>query len=119
MRDVLLDRRTRERGLIDTAAVEHLLDAHRDGHVAGGDAIWALLNLELWYRTFIDGDGMQTLSCGRTPSHRRNDRIAESPIAESREDSHGMRVAVFGLATSEAFPRRSSPPMAMTSSASM
>ena len=27
----------------------------------GGDAIWALLNLELWYRTFIDGDGVQTL----------------------------------------------------------
>ena len=27
----------------------------------GGDAIWSLLNLELWYRTFIDGDGVQTL----------------------------------------------------------
>jgi asparagine synthase (glutamine-hydrolysing) len=62
VRDVLLDRRTRERGLIDTAAMEHLLDAHRDGHVAGGDAIWALLNLELWYRTFIDGDGVQSLT---------------------------------------------------------
>jgi hypothetical protein len=30
--------------------------------VAGGDAIWALLNLELWYRTFIDGDGVQSLT---------------------------------------------------------
>jgi hypothetical protein len=28
----------------------------------GGDAIWSLLNLELWYRTFIDGDGVQVLS---------------------------------------------------------
>ena len=27
----------------------------------GADAIWSLLNLELWYRTFIDGDGVQTL----------------------------------------------------------
>ena len=26
-----------------------------------GDAVWALLNLELWYRTFIDGSGIQTL----------------------------------------------------------
>jgi hypothetical protein len=23
--------------------------------------VWSLLNLELWYRTFIDGDGVQTL----------------------------------------------------------
>ena len=31
------------------------------GAAEGGDAIWSLLNLELWYRTFIDGDGVQTL----------------------------------------------------------
>ncbi len=60
-RDVLLDRRSRERGLINPAAVSQLLDDHRAGTRAGGDAIWALLNLELWYRTFIDGDGTQTL----------------------------------------------------------
>jgi len=60
-RDVLLDRRSRERGLINAAAVSRLLDDHRAGTRTGGDAIWALLNLELWYRTFIDGDGMQTL----------------------------------------------------------
>jgi asparagine synthase (glutamine-hydrolysing) len=60
-RDVLLDRRSRERGVIDPAAVARLLDDHRAGTRRGGDAIWALLNLELWYRTFIDGDGVQTL----------------------------------------------------------
>jgi asparagine synthase (glutamine-hydrolysing) len=60
-REVLLDRRTRQRGLINPAAVTRLLDEHRDGQRAGGDAIWALMNLELWYRTFIDGDGIQTL----------------------------------------------------------
>jgi len=61
VRDLLLDRRTRERGLINPAAVEHMLDAHREGTVNGGDAIWALVNLELWYRTFIDGAGVQSL----------------------------------------------------------
>ena len=61
-RDVLLDRRTRERGLVRPDAVTRMLDDHRDGRRAGGDAVWALLNLELWYRTFIDGDGVQTLS---------------------------------------------------------
>jgi asparagine synthase (glutamine-hydrolysing) len=60
-RDVLLDRRSRERGVTNPAAVAALLDAHRDGHGSAGDAIWALLNLELWFRTFIDGQGVQTL----------------------------------------------------------
>jgi len=60
-REVLTDRRTRERGIIDTAAASRLLEDHRRGRCAGGDVVWALLNLELWYRTFIDGDGIQTL----------------------------------------------------------
>jgi asparagine synthase (glutamine-hydrolysing) len=60
-REVLLDRRTRERGIIEPAAVDALLAAHADGTRDGADAIWSLLNLELWYRTFIDGEGVQTL----------------------------------------------------------
>ena len=60
-RDVLLDRRTRERGIIAPAAAEKLIDAHRAGATDGGDALWALLNLELWYRTCVDGDGAQVL----------------------------------------------------------
>jgi asparagine synthase (glutamine-hydrolysing) len=65
--DVLLDRRTRERGLLNTPAVGALLRDHRTGRRNGGDAIWALLNLELWYRTFIDGAGIQTLPAARAP----------------------------------------------------
>ena len=60
-REVLLDRRTQERGLFDPVAVERLLEDHRAGVRRGGDAVWALTNLELWYRTFIDGGGVQTL----------------------------------------------------------
>jgi asparagine synthase (glutamine-hydrolysing) len=60
-RDVLLDRRTRERGIIEPRAVEQLIASHAAGAQEGGDAIWSLLNLELWYRTFIDGDGIQSL----------------------------------------------------------
>ena len=63
-RDVLLDRRSRERGIIDPGAVERLLADHAAGRVKGGDRIWSLLNLELWYRTFIDKEGVQTLSEG-------------------------------------------------------
>jgi len=61
-RDILLDSRTRQRGITDPAAVASLIDAHQRGAAEGGDALWSLLNLELWYRTFIDGDGVQTLN---------------------------------------------------------
>jgi asparagine synthase (glutamine-hydrolysing) len=85
MREVLLDRRTRERGLINARSVETLLDAHRAGARAGGDAIWALVNLEIWYRTFIDGDGVQTLPVpGRVTPVSTSDDVAgrskKSPV---------------------------------------
>ncbi len=60
-REILLDRRTRERGLFDAAAVDGLLRSHAAGRTDGGDRIWSLLNLELWHRTFIDGEGIQSL----------------------------------------------------------
>ena len=60
-REVLLDRRSRERGLIDAPAVDRILTLHASGAIDGGDRIWSLLNLEIWYRTFIDGDGIQSL----------------------------------------------------------
>ena len=61
VRDVLLDRRARERGIVDVSAVKTLLTDHASGSTEGGDRIWALLNLELWYRTFIDKQGVQSL----------------------------------------------------------
>jgi asparagine synthase (glutamine-hydrolysing) len=60
-RDVLLDTRSRQRGIIDASAVGRLLKAQAAGISDGADAVWSLLNLELWYRTHIDGDGVQTL----------------------------------------------------------
>jgi len=60
-RDVLLDRRARQRGITDARGLEALLRDHAAGATDGGDRIWSLLNLELWYRTFIDKQGIQTL----------------------------------------------------------
>jgi asparagine synthase (glutamine-hydrolysing) len=65
-RDVLLDRRSRERGIIDPPAVDALLRRHAAGHADEGDRIWGLLNLELWYRTFIDKEGVQMLPAAPT-----------------------------------------------------
>lgn len=48
--DALLSRRAAERGLFDLAEVEKLMDNEN----AFGRRLWGLLNLELWFRTFID-----------------------------------------------------------------
>jgi len=61
VRDVLLDRRSRQRGIVDPTAVDRLLRDHADGRTDGADRLWTLLNLELWHRTFIDREGIQTL----------------------------------------------------------
>jgi asparagine synthase (glutamine-hydrolysing) len=62
VREVLLDRRSRQRGLTEPSAIEHMfLTLATDAGTSHADAIWTLFNLELWYRTFIDGHGVQTL----------------------------------------------------------
>jgi asparagine synthase (glutamine-hydrolysing) len=70
--DVLLDRRSRERGIIDPPAVARLLRDHAAGSIDATDRIWSLLNLEIWFRTFIDKGGVQTLSTPRVPSPHAN-----------------------------------------------
>jgi asparagine synthase (glutamine-hydrolysing) len=51
--DVLLDPRTTERGLFDTAGVQRLIDEHRAGRPRE-QRLWALISLELWFRTCVD-----------------------------------------------------------------
>jgi asparagine synthase (glutamine-hydrolysing) len=50
MEDTLLSTHCRTRGLFDTACVEKLLC----GELPFGRKLWGLLNLELWYRQFMD-----------------------------------------------------------------
>jgi len=48
--DVLLSRRTRERGLFDVQTVERLINQES----AFSRVLWGLLQIELWHRQFID-----------------------------------------------------------------
>ncbi|NLD69582.1 MAG: asparagine synthase (glutamine-hydrolyzing) [Limnobacter sp.] len=50
VRDVLLCRRARERGIFDPAAIERLIDNEAEF----GRALWGALQLELWHQTMID-----------------------------------------------------------------
>ena len=83
-RDVLLDRRSRERGLIEPAAVERLLHDHAAGRRNATDPLWSLLNLELWYRTFIDGQGVQDLGRPSVVRMTPSGRAASSESGQER-----------------------------------
>lgn len=88
VRDVLLDRRARERGVTDPRAVRTLLDDHAAGRTDGGDRLWSLLNLELWFRTFIDGEGVQTLAPARPATSRVP---AAGAVADATPAETGVR----------------------------
>src|SRR5262249_46750112 len=108
VRDVLLDRRTRQRGIFDPAAVQALLRDHASGATDGGDRLWSLLNLELWYRTFIDKQGVQTLS---EPSAAARSRRVVAKGESSQPQS-------LALDTKGGCRRRRSPTMVIRWSAS-
>jgi asparagine synthase (glutamine-hydrolysing) len=52
--EILLDRRTRERGYFNVSYVEKILKAHRNGQRDYQSQIWMLVNFELWQRVFLD-----------------------------------------------------------------
>jgi asparagine synthase (glutamine-hydrolysing) len=54
VREMLTGRRTRERGLVDPAAVATLLAEHQSGRHDRSARIWALLCLEEWARRWVD-----------------------------------------------------------------
>jgi asparagine synthase (glutamine-hydrolysing) len=56
VRDVLLDRRARERGLFEPREVQRLVESI-DRDRSAPDRVWTLLVLELWFREFIDPPG--------------------------------------------------------------
>ena len=57
-RDVLLDRRAKERNILNTSYVERLLDLHRAGRPLDFQ-LWTLISFELWCRMFLDARQQQ------------------------------------------------------------
>jgi asparagine synthase (glutamine-hydrolysing) len=51
---VLLDTRACERGLFERQSVERLITEHQRGTRDNSTKLWALIQLELWFRTYID-----------------------------------------------------------------
>lgn len=57
-RDVLLDERSIDRGIFRTKALTTLIDDHLTGRRDQSKRLWALIQLELWLRTYVDRTAM-------------------------------------------------------------
>jgi asparagine synthase (glutamine-hydrolysing) len=53
LRDLLLTKRSRERGIFNPSAIEHLVRRHEEGRPLDLH-LWTLLSFELWCRAFVD-----------------------------------------------------------------
>jgi asparagine synthase (glutamine-hydrolysing) len=56
--NILLEKRTAERGLFDPQFVQSIIQEHRQGHHDYGYLIWLLVNLEHWIRIFVEGENV-------------------------------------------------------------
>ena len=56
VRETILGSRARSRGLFDHGPIEKMVGEHESGTANHADRLWLLLNLELWQRTFLDGE---------------------------------------------------------------
>jgi asparagine synthase (glutamine-hydrolysing) len=57
-RDVLLSASSRQRGVLNPAAVERRLQLHQGGRDLDLQ-LWTMLSFELWCRRFLDGEGVR------------------------------------------------------------
>jgi asparagine synthase (glutamine-hydrolysing) len=66
-REILLDRRSLDRGIFREDRVRRIIDDHAGGVRNHANQIWALIQLELWLQTFVDrkADGPLSLSVAR------------------------------------------------------
>jgi asparagine synthase (glutamine-hydrolysing) len=60
--EILLDRRSLERGFFREEYVRDLIDDHVSGRRNNANRVWALIQLELWLRTFVDTNADVPLS---------------------------------------------------------
>jgi asparagine synthetase B (glutamine-hydrolysing) len=53
-RDILFDRRTKERGIYNMRSVTNIVESHMKGAKDNSGQLWYLLNFELWNRIYFD-----------------------------------------------------------------
>jgi asparagine synthase (glutamine-hydrolysing) len=54
--EYVLGSRARERGLFNAEFVRALVEQHKRGEANHSERLWSLVNLEMWFRRFIEGE---------------------------------------------------------------
>jgi asparagine synthase (glutamine-hydrolysing) len=67
LENLLLGDRAGARGLFRSDIIRTLLGEHRSGAANHAERIWALLNLEIWQRIFIDGEAKEDVVIALRP----------------------------------------------------
>ncbi|MGA3211218.1 MAG: asparagine synthase (glutamine-hydrolyzing) [Terriglobales bacterium] len=87
IRDILLDRRTIQRGYFDSKNVAALLEEHGDGVRDRSAEIWLLLVFELWHRNFLEPLALGAFPIPRFPV-RGTKSIAALTVRETGNEEH-------------------------------
>jgi asparagine synthase (glutamine-hydrolysing) len=61
LREVVMGERARGRGIINSAFVERMIVENESGHREHTEPLWAVLNLELWARIFLDNESLDDI----------------------------------------------------------
>jgi asparagine synthase (glutamine-hydrolysing) len=85
--EILLGERFLDRGIIRKEFIIQMLDEHRGGKVEHGTRLWALICLEMWYRTWIDSDSNQRLTDADDPFAGFMSDGQRNPIAHDAPDA--------------------------------
>lgn len=69
--DIVLGGRTLDRGVFDAGELRRLVSEHRRGARNHADRLWALMNLEIWQRIFLDEQEPEDVLQGVAPPPER------------------------------------------------
>ena len=84
--DILLSSSSRTRGLFDIKRVEALIDNEK----AFGRKLWGLLNLELWFREFIDSSQRKEVSTINVSKHADTNLLGNSTFPDYQVSSRAI-----------------------------
>jgi asparagine synthase (glutamine-hydrolysing) len=65
--DFVLSPRALERGLFEPQVVRRLVAEHMSGAGGHQERLWTLINFEMWCRTFLDGEPVETILSDASP----------------------------------------------------
>jgi asparagine synthase (glutamine-hydrolysing) len=62
--ELVLGERAAGRDLFDAGYIRQMVNEHASGHRDHSERLWALVNVEIWHRIFIDGESPEDVSVG-------------------------------------------------------